>query len=228
MSNDMHTILAIRCPECGKMEYHQFSRFSIARGEALQFTCSCGATKLIVNTKDYKSYWLQIPCVVCETVHIREFSGKRLWSGEVVSLLCDDTELELAHIGPKAKVCEMTASYEQELETLANEFGFDSYFNNSKIMYEVLNCLHDIAEDGGLYCQCGNYKIEVDIFPDRLELQCKNCDSLNIIYAETEEDLKVIQQVDKIELARHGFICLDSLANTGKPKKDRHKRRSKT
>jgi hypothetical protein len=70
----------------------------------------------------------------------------------------------------------------------------------------------------------------VDIFPDRLELQCKNCDSLNIIYAETEEDLKVIQQVDKIELARHGFICLDSLANTGKPKpkKGRHKRRSKT
>lgn len=227
MGIDTNTVLAMRCPDCGKMEFHEFSRFFIARGQSFHVNCSCGATKLTVSTKDFSCYWLQIPCVVCETKHLREISGKRLWSEEVVTISCDDTELELGHIGPKSKVKEMTASYEQELEALVNEFGCDSYFNNSKIMYEVLNCLHEIAERGELYCQCGNYKIEVDIFPDRLELQCKNCDSLNIIYAETEEDLKVIQQVDMIELDRHGFKCLDSLASTGKSKKVRRKR-SKT
>lgn len=219
-----NAVLAMRCPECGKMEFHSFSRFAFSRGKAVSINCSCGATKLIVNTKNHASYWLQVPCVVCETKHLREISGKILWSGEVICLSCQDTDLELGHIGPESKVSEMTSSHEQELEALVDEFGCDGYFHNSEIMYEVLNCLHEIAEQGALYCQCGNHKIEVDIFPDRLELQCKNCDSINIIYAETEEDLNVIQQVDTIELARHGFKCLDSLSNSDKPKKDRRKR----
>lgn len=235
MRIDTNAVLAMRCPECGKMEYHDFSRFSFSRGKAFHITCSCGATKLIVSTKNLNCYWLQLPCVVCETKHLLEVSGKSLWSGKVISLSCQETDLELGHIGPKSKVSEMTASYEEELAALVKEFGCDSYFHNSKIMYEVLNRLHGIAERGGLYCQCGNYKIEVDIFPDRLELQCKKCDSINIIYAETEDDLKVIQQVETIELARHGFKCLDSFSNTcldslsspGKPKKARRKR-SKT
>ncbi|HOV79217.1 MAG TPA: hypothetical protein PK728_03860 [Bacillota bacterium] len=218
------TILAIRCHECGKMDFHDFSRFSFAKGESVHVKCTCGATKLIVSTKKYSSYWLQIPCVVCETKHLKEYSGKALWSGDVVCLTCQDTELELGHIGPISKIREMTAGHEQELEALIDEFGCDSFFHNSKIMYEVLNCLHVITERGALYCQCGNYRIEVDIFPDRLELQCKSCGSINIIYAETEEDLKVIQQVETIELARNGFNCLDSLANSGKIKKTRRKR----
>ena len=104
------------------------------------------------------------PLVVWETKHFLEFSGKSLWSGKVTSPSCQETDLELGHIGPKSKVSEMTSSYEEELEALVKEFGRDSYFHNSKIVYEVLNCLHGIAERGGLYCQCGNYKIEVDIF----------------------------------------------------------------
>jgi anti-sigma factor RsiW len=115
----------------------------------------------------------------------------------------------------------------EELEALADDINSEGYFHNSDIMYEVLNCLHEIAEQGELYCQCGNLKIEVELFPDCLELHCRNCDSINIIYAETEDDLNVIRQVDTIELARHGFKCLDSLANTSKPKKTRRKR-SKT
>lgn len=219
-----NAVLAMRCPECGKMEIHDFSRFSFAKGKTVHINCSCGATKLIVGTKNHASYWLQVPCVVCETKHLIEVSGKSLWSGGVAFLSCQETDLELGYIGPESKISEMTSIREQELEALVDEFAGDGYFHNPEIMYEVLNCLHDIAERGALYCQCGNHKIEVDIFPDRLELHCKNCDSINIIYAETEEDLKVIQQVETIELARHGFKCLDSLANTGKPKKTRRKR----
>lgn len=219
-----NAVLAMRCPECGKMEIHDFSRFAFARGKTVHINCSCGAVKLIVSTKNLSSYWLHVSCVVCETKHLREIPGKSLWSGEVTCLSCQDTGLELGYIGPEAMVREIAFDYEQELEALVKEFGCDGYFHNSEIMYEVLNCLHDIAEQGALYCQCGNHKIEVDIFPDRLELHCKNCDSINIIYAETEEDLKVIQQVDTIELARHGFKFLDSLSSTGKLKKPRRKR----
>lgn len=219
-----NAVLAMRCPECGKMEFHDLSRFAFSRGKNVEINCSCGASKMLVITKNRSIYWLHFACVICETKHVLEISGKSLWSGEVVRLACQDTGLDLGHIGPEAKVYDLSFSREHELEALVDEFMGDGYFHNSEIMYEVLNRLHEIAERGGLYCQCGNHKIEVDIFPDRLELHCNNCDSINIIYAETEEDLKVIQQVDTIELARHGFKFLDSLANTGKLKKARRKR----
>lgn len=216
--------LAMRCPECGKMEFHNLSRFVFSKAAGREVTCSCGAVKMVISTRNCRDYRIQIACVICEIKHTIEVSGKYLWSGEGIRLSCLDTDLDLGHIGTDEKVREMANSREHELESLVDEFMGEGYFHNSGIMYEVLNCLHDIAEQGSLYCQCGNYKIEVDIFPDRLELHCKNCDSINIIYAETEDDLKVIQQVDSIELARHGFKCLDSLANTGKLKKVRRKR----
>jgi len=219
--------MAMRCPVCGKMEFHDFSRFSIFKSKAAYINCSCGAAKLIINTKNHSFYRLQMPCLVCETKHFMELTGKALWSGEVITMSCSDTDLELGFIGPESKVKQIISSQEQELVALADDINSEGYFHNSDIMYEVLNCLHEIAEQGELYCQCGNLKIEVELFPDCLELHCSNCDSVNIIYAETEDDLNVIKQVDTIELARHGFKCLDSLANTSKQKKTRRKR-SKT
>lgn len=212
-------VLAIRCTECGKMEFHAFSRFAFPKGGTVYFKCSCGASKLTAGTKNHAVYWLQVPCMVCETKHQWEIPGKSLWSGEVTVLACQDTGLELGHIGPERRVREMVSNNERELEAIIDEFGCDGYFHNPEIMYGVLRCLHKISGQGALYCQCGNYKIEVDIFPDRLELHCRNCDSINIIYAETEEDLKVIQQVESIELTQSGFKCLDSLSSTGKLKK---------
>lgn len=218
------TLLAMRCPECGKLEFHNISRFGFRNAKNKEISCACGALKLTISTKNRKDYWLQIPCVVCEAKHLRSLPGKQLWSGEVVYLYCQETGLELGYIGPEDRVKELAPSFDEDIETLAGEPGGDEYFHNSEVMYEVLNRLHDIAESSALYCQCGNQRIEVDIFPDRLELHCKDCDSVNIIYAETDDDLRVIQQVETIELTRSGFGCLDSLVNTSKPKKTRRKR----
>src|SRR5690606_21707347 len=138
-------------------------------------------------------------CVICEVKHQRQISGAKLWSQQLINLYCQETGIELGHIGSEEKVKEAVMSYDYDLETLIEQFEGDDYFNNSNIMYQVINRLHDIAEKNALYCQCGNDEIDLDIFPDRVELQCKQCDSVNIIYAETEEDLSVIKKVDYIE-----------------------------
>jgi len=222
-----NSIMTMRCPICGIIKYHDLSRFAISKGNPIHINCSCGAAALIISTKNHALYRLQVPCLICETKHQMEFTGKFLWSGEIIRLSCSDTDLELGYIGPEPAVKQIIYNQEQELDALADDMNSEDYFHNPDIMYEVLSCLHEIAEQGDLYCQCGNLEIEVELFPDCLELHCKNCDSINIIYAETEEDLNVIRQVDTIELARHGFKCLDSLANTNKHKKSGRKR-SKT
>ncbi|MEG6617439.1 hypothetical protein V6C27_13585 [Peptococcaceae bacterium 1198_IL3148] len=221
------TVLAMRCPECGKLQFNKLSLFSFSGRRMLEIKCSCGSTLLEISKSKNGSYRLQLPCVICEIKHQRIISGARLWSPEVINLYCQETGIELGHLGPEEKVREAIMSYDYDLETLIDQFAGEDYFNNSHIMYQVINRLHDIAEKSGLYCQCGNDQIELEIFPDRVELQCKECNSVNIIYAETEDDLEVIQRTDFIELTQHGFNFLDSLANGNgkhKPKKSRRKR----
>jgi len=221
------TTLAIRCPECGVLEFHNLSRFALSGGGNLQVKCSCGAFVLGIVSKKPHRYWLQIPCVVCETKHLREISGARLWSGERVDLTCPESGFELGFVGRSEEVKELAQNLDRDLESLIEEIGYEEYFNNPEIMHEVMRCLQEISDNDGLFCQCGNKRIEVEVFLDRLELHCNECDSVNIVYAETEEDLKVIQQVDTIELVRHGFKCLDSFSNTSKPAQKARRKRNK-
>lgn len=229
MPVETEKVLAMRCPECGRLELHRLQRFAIAPGESLDVKCSCGAVKLVINTRDRSEYRIKVTCVYCDGCHHQNMSGKQIWSaGGVIDLYCRDTGLELGHIGQDEAVRKIVSGREKELEVLVDEFGRDNYFHNSSIMYQVLSSLQQIAEKGTLYCQCGNYQIGVDIFPDRLELHCNKCDSVNIIYAETDEDLQVIQQLEEIELVKNGFEYLDSLVRTGKRNNSGRGRNNKT
>ncbi len=211
-------ILAMRCPECGKLEYQKVCRFAIAKGDSLDVKCSCGADIFTVSTQDKSQYRMRFACAYCGGYHHHNLSGKRIWSpAGTVDFYCSETGLELGCFGMEDAVKQVIRGRERELETLVDEFGKDNYFHSSSIMHEVLHCLQDISEKGNLFCQCGNYQIGVDIFPDRVELYCSKCDSVNIIYAENEDDLHVIQKLEEIQLIKNGFECLDSLSRTGNP-----------
>lgn len=229
MPVETEKVLAMRCPKCGRLEFHKLQRFSVRPGQSLNVLCTCGAVKFVISTRNRSDYHLKVACIFCEGYHYHTLSGRAIWaSGGVMDLYCHDTGLELGHIGGEDKVRKIMSGRDRELEMLINEFGSDDFFSSSSIMYEVLQCLHQMAEKDKLYCQCGNNQIEVKIFSDRLELQCGDCGSVNIIYAETEEDLQVIRQVEEIELVKNGFEYLDSLVRSGKIKKSGGGRNNKT
>ncbi|HEX3032166.1 MAG TPA: hypothetical protein VHS59_07995 [Bacillota bacterium] len=208
-------VVALRCPMCGKFEQHQLSLFSFAGKKTLQISCDCGATKLILGTHNLQKFWLQIPCVLCETKHIYYHTRKQIWSGEVLTLTCADTKVDLAFIGSEAGVAPITEGFSQDITAFLEEIDPEDYINNPTIMMDVLNSLHDIAEDGYLFCECGNVKIDVDIMPDRLELHCPDCGAMGTVPAENEEDLKAIRSVALIELTTKGFDCLVGPEKTG-------------
>lgn len=199
------TVVALRCPMCGKFEQHKLSMFAFAGRQTVQISCSCGATKLSLGTKDLRKFWLQVPCVLCETKHMYFYTRKQLWGTGVQTIICSDSRIELGFVGAKDRVAQLVESYEQDISALLEEMDPDDYISNPEIMMEVLNTLHDIAEDGYLYCECGNVKIDVDIMPDRLELHCSECGAVGTVPADTDEDVLAIKNVDYIELTREGF-----------------------
>jgi hypothetical protein len=202
--------LALRCPLCGRLEFHQFSLFAFAGFAPVTINCQCGFVKLTVTTKNYKEFLLQIPCLLCDATHLLKFNFHELWEQPVSVIRCPESGQELGYMGDPDALDKVIRRKQNDADSIINNFGFDDYFTNPQVMFEILNHLHQIAEDDRLFCACGNNNIEIDVFPEKLELQCPCCQSLHIIYAETLEDLRVVKKVQTIVMTEKGFTSFES------------------
>lgn len=194
------TSVAVRCPECGKLEFHQVSLFDFSREKSVRISCACGAQVLTLGTRPGGQYWLQVPCCLCDGLHFTYFSSREFWSDKVKTIVCSETDTELGFFGPEEGVRQAAASLQSELEQVLGEAVFEDFFDSPEIMYQILSRVHDLAATGNLLCSCGNPKVEVDIYPDRLELHCAECRRWRILFAETERDLSLVNSLKRIDL----------------------------
>lgn len=197
--------VAIRCPFCGQLEFHALSLFAFAGANFTKIHCSCGKPLISIGTKNRRLFRLHVECVMCETKHLYYFTRQQLWSSEVLEIDCEETGLEIAYIGPINKVRQQVQRQERSLAEMAEEMGFNEYFDNPEVMYGILDHLYQLAESGDLSCRCGNQNIEIEIFPDYLELRCDYCRSSAKIMAQDEKDLNKIKNTREITLVESGF-----------------------
>ncbi|NPV28763.1 MAG: hypothetical protein HPY58_03735 [Firmicutes bacterium] len=202
------TALALRCPSCGKIQYHTLSLFSFSAQKTIRFTCTCGASLLLISTRDRKVFYFQLECLMCEGKHLFQYSLREIWTSQVRGLTCEETGLEVGFLGPREQVKKCIANQERSLREMAEDLGFTDYFANPEIMYEILDSLHKIAEEGNLSCQCGNLQLEVEIFAERVELRCSSCGALGVIDAESREDLEALKNIWEIRLRPGGLQLL--------------------
>jgi phage FluMu protein Com len=202
--------IVLRCPLCGRLDFHQISFFDFSGHTPVQIHCKCGFQKLVINTKDYQNFTLQLPCLICEEVHILKFKQYELLEQPLSILRCVETGQELGYIGVEASVDRIITQKQDDMGSIINNLGFEDYFTNPQVMFEILNKLHQIADEDNLFCSCGNNQIEIDVFPEKLELRCPYCQSIHIIYAETIEDLYMVKKVKLIVMTEKGFTSFDS------------------
>lgn len=199
------TTLALRCSDCGRSVVQTVSRFALGPERPCEVLCKCGSRLLVVTTKSRKSYWLEANCVVCESTHLYRLTASEFWSREAFYLSCQETGLELGCIGPYERVRNYLHTKEQALEILVEEMGGQNYFRNAEVMLGALTFVHTLAEEGSLYCPCRENRIELEIFPDRIELHCRHCLRMCLLAAETEQDMAKLEQCESLELKRQVF-----------------------
>lgn len=209
MAISTYSKMVLRCPYCGEINQHDLSLFAFSGSNSCRLTCSCGMDIASFGTKDKKHFWVQADCSFCDETHICYYSRKDIWGMEILSLFCEDSGLDIAYIGPAEKMEEVVTSGDRTLAEMAQDLGFGDYFSNPDTMYGVLDCLYQLAEKGDLFCHCGNYDVEIEIYPDRLELKCGYCQSSGTIMAQNEADLEILQGMKEIELTPKGFKCLE-------------------
>lgn len=191
------TTVAIRCPQCGKMETASLSRFECSGGHSVRLTCTCGGHKLTAGTKGRQA-WLQIPCYLCDGLHFVYFPSRTFWDQKLKPIMCAETELQLGVFGPEEEVAAYARAGGSELDRLLDDAAFGEYFDHPDLMYQVLSHVHTLAEEGNLVCVCGNHYIGVDIFPERLDLTCTVCGAHRTLTATTEAELATLEGMSRI------------------------------
>lgn len=191
------TALALRCPQCGKLETHAVSRFAFSGGATAKLDCSCGSHKLTAGAR-HGQVWLQIPCYLCDGVHYLNYNARNFWDTRLKPVACADTDLQLGVFGPEDEVESYVRTGGAELDRLLEDEAFGEYFDHPEVMYQALSRVHTMAEEGNLTCSCGNRQISVDIYPERLDLSCPTCGRHKSVPAGTEEDLALLDQVRHI------------------------------
>lgn len=205
------TVITLCCPECGKMEYNAVSLFTFSRRNSIRLKCGCGAVLGKLRSSDRKTFYLEFVCGMCTETHMYTFSRNLLWTGAATPIFCLDTDLEAGFAGKKESIQTAMREMEQSIEEMALELGYDEYFENPDVMYNILERLYNIAEKGYLTCQCGSTDIEMEIFPDRVELQCESCTSVDNIPAAMPQDESRVERMDKLLLTPRGITASNTI-----------------
>ncbi|MEJ6951153.1 hypothetical protein [Natronospora cellulosivora (SeqCode)] len=198
---ELSIAFAMRCPTCGRLDnVNQLNIFQMSGDQKVTVLCECGAHKATIARKGSAYVAIDYYCIICDSMHSVVFPQKVFWSkNKLNSLFCLDTDLNLAYFGSYSLVNQELKRQQQELNSMANDLGFDE-FVDPEVMLGILDYLHDIAALNGLYCECGSYHIDIDLFSDKLELSCNTCNTIRSIPASKKSDLDNIKKLDEIIL----------------------------
>lgn len=208
---DSSIFIAVRCGACSKLETHEISIFQLQKGQYYKVDCLCGSYEYYIKTHDFKNIFFKIPCSCCDGQHVFSYRLREIMGSSVYFGACDVTREVVLCVGNKTHIEDKVEKMNQEIDNIMAELGYESYFHNADIMIEGLNRVHKIAEQDNLYCDCGSSDIDMNLFPDRIELCCLKCSSLSVIYTETKEDLLNIRNTHAIIMHEKAFACIDAI-----------------
>lgn len=196
-------VIALLCPGCGRLSWHVLSLFSL--GQKQTFNCECGSHVLTVVKKRNK-YWFQTECVFCQSEHSRPLTRKEIVAPCIRELYCHEGDTITGCLGPREEVEKYFNLHRRSLTQIALEAGTPDYFHDSKVMFGILERLYEMAETGELRCTCGNHNLAIEIFPDKVEISCQECEMKVTVPAALPEDLESFRLRGIIPMLTGEFI----------------------
>lgn len=191
---DMDITIAYKCSSCGTFDFTNINIFKLFLQGSLVSRCRCKAEKLDIFKLSKNEYRLTVPCIYCGLVHSYVINREELISNNLLIYNCPITNINQCFIGTDKQVRSRVDSFEKQLDLILDTMGYDDYFENSQVMMDTLNKIHEIAEQGKLYCECGYKDIVVSLLPKGVYLKCRKCSGDKFIPAASNNDLKKTMQ----------------------------------
>jgi hypothetical protein len=113
--------------------------------------------------------------------------------------------MQICFVGRDEAVCDKVDDLEKEFDELMDTYGYESYFQNTRVMIDTLNRIHDIALYGSIICECGDADIGLVLLSDCILLRCGRCGGSKRIPAAKNSDLKNVLAMSQILITREAF-----------------------
>lgn len=176
--------------------------FDIPKNNAILLKCACGRTTLrISNTKS--GYQLDIPCFFCGEVHTKKMTTGQFWNNTIFLETCPNSDYDIFAVGD----CKTVTAWEQQYDAVLSDFyglESESYFENPTVLFEIMQILEKLDEEGKIHCPCGTHEIEMELSSDKITIICENCHNRAILYARDTADLEALKGLSAITLKKPG------------------------
>ncbi len=202
---DTSVTIAYKCTFCGSFEFFNISLFTLLCKKDYSLSCRCKMSHATIKQEGENSFLINIPCIGCENEHTYLLKKSSILLGEPIVFSCPETDMPICFTGRDEAVRRKVDNLEEEFDDLMDTYGYESYFNNTQVMFDTLNCIHDIALKGNLYCECGSEEIDLVLLSDCILLRCEKCACSEKIPAAKNKDLKDILSRGQILLTGDVF-----------------------
>lgn len=202
---DTNVTIAYKCTSCGSFEFFNISLFTLLDKEDCSLLCRCKNSSVTIKQEGKSRFLMNIPCIGCGNKHTYLLTKKNILLGKPVVFNCPETGMQICFAGKDEAVRKRVDSLEEEFDELIDMYGYESCFNNTQVMFDMLNRIHDVALKGNLYCECGSVNVEMALLPDCILLRCGKCGCNKKIPAAKNKDLKEILTKDEIFITEDVF-----------------------
>ena len=190
---------AFYCQRCGRIHVQDIPYFSGRRRMVLE-CANCGHEQVVLLRRQGNMLEFQVPCVVCDTVHVSRYSLRQLRRIGLEKVYCSKDHFELGYIGRRRRIEELLAFNQAEFEALHPDDG-KNFIEKQQLLLAAVNRVHEIAERGDIVCPCGSQDIAADIRGNSIVLECCHCGAYSVLRAENASDLARIGRGFDIGLA---------------------------
>jgi len=120
---DGNLSLAVRCPNCGEIGFHNINVFELPLNSNRDFLCQCKCKQLTLKLKNRKDLIVNIPCLACDMIHTYRYTLKDILKKRFTVICCNETGLELCFLGREKDVKDVVSRYQENLNLLLEELG---------------------------------------------------------------------------------------------------------
>ena len=195
--------IAYKCNICGNFEFFNRSLFELIYAKSKHtLGCRCKNSFMKIEMKETGHLKIDIPCIGCGKFHAYFINKHDIFKKDLIAFVCRETYLKQGFLGKDDSVRNKIDNFEGELDEIIDMFGYERYFKNTHVMFDTINTIHNIAELGKLFCECGSSDIDLNLGTDKIMLKCRNCKGNKTIRASSNNDLKNIHSMKHIEIPK--------------------------
>jgi hypothetical protein len=104
----------------------------------------------------------------------------------------------MGFLGPAEYPHQGVSAAASGVQCILEDYNYPGFYCDTTVMGGVLARLETLDFQGLLKCACGNKRLNLQVYPDKVEIQCAHCNAVGIVHAESLDDLKWVKSLKEV------------------------------